>query len=372
MNVFVSNKAFWIKLILAITVVLLALAWKNSATEKNTVGLSALKPALTVVTTVLQPVKWMRTLAANGSVRAWQEAIVSAEVTGVRIMDVRVSVGDQVKKGQLLASLETGMMQANAAESRAVLQENEALFVEASRNVLRMRKLAKAGFVSAEKLEQARTQENTARAKLAAQHARCQVSALRLSQQRIVAPDSGIISARSATVGAITQPGVALFRLIRQGRLEWHADLTAEALSAIRLGMNVSLSTAQGRVVKGIVRAIAPSLNPKTRYGQVLVRLPRHSGLIAGMFASGTFHLDKQAVPVLALPQSAVVLRNGYAYVFVVDASSHVHEHKVKIGRRYAEQIEIIAGLDKGVTVVKSGGEFLVDGDGVRVIGDTK
>ncbi|MDP1593679.1 MAG: efflux RND transporter periplasmic adaptor subunit [Gallionella sp.] len=384
-----SNKTLWLKsgLVLA---VLLSVAGCGADDKANAVP-AAGKPALTVVTTTLKPAQWMQTLSASGSVVAWQEAVIGAEVTGVRIAEVRANVGDRVSKGQVLAILASDTMKANEAESQAALRESEALLAEASAHVVRTRKLAKSGFVSAQQEEQAVTAENTARARMEVQRARHQNSAQRLAQQHITAPDAGVISARQATAGTLTQPGVELFRLIRQGRLEWHAELTADELGLIRKGMKVELISAQGRVVHGVVSAIGPAINPQTRYGQVIVSLSplsnslpqagestnvksefqtRQSELIAGMFARGRFQLGPQSASVL--PQSAVVLKDAAAYVFVVDASSRVSERKVNVGRRHGEQIQITGGLEEGVAVVESGGAFLVDGDLVRLAGPVK
>lgn len=384
-----SNKTLWFKsgLVLA---VLLSVAGCGAPADDTTAP-AAGKPALTVVTTTLKPAQWMQTLSASGSVVAWQEAVIGAEVTGVRIAEVRANVGDRVSKGQVLAILASDTMKANEAESQAALRESEALLAEASAHVVRTRKLAKSGFVSAQQEEQAVTAENTARARMEVQRARHQNSAQRLAQQHITAPDAGVISARQATAGTLTQPGVELFRLIRQGRLEWHAELTADELGLIRKGMKVELISAQGRVVHGVVSAIGPAINPQTRYGQAIVSLSplsnflpqagestnvksefqtRQSELIAGMFARGRFQLGPQSASVL--PQSAVVLKDAAAYVFVVDASSRVRERKVNVGRRHGEQIQITGGLEEGVAVVESGGAFLVDGDLVRLAGPVK
>ena len=341
----------------------------KSASPEKSAATPVAKPALTVVTTSLQAAQWTQTLSANGSVLAWQEAVIGAEVTGVRIADVKVSVGDQVKKGQVLATLATDTMQAADAETQATMKENQALLAEASANAARTRKLAEVGFVSKQQLEQALTQEQTARAKLEVQRARHQTSALRLSQQNISAPDAGVISARSATVGTLTQPGMELFRLIRQGRLEWHADLTAEELGLIHKGMKVELMSAQGKPVQGVVRAISPAINPQTRYGQALVDLQKNDGLVAGMFARGTFQLGQQGKAVSVLPQSAVVMREGAAYVFVVDAGMRVRERKVNVGSRQGDQVEVVSGLEQGESVVESGGAFLVEGDVVSIAG---
>lgn len=368
------NKNRWIKIGLVTTVVLALAVWKLPHISKAAPATapSTNRPALTVNTTILQPVKWMQSLSANGSVVAWQEAVIGAEVTGVRIAEVRANVGDQVSKGQVLAMLQSDTVAASVAEAQATLKESEAVLAEASAQVARTNKLRESGFVSVQQADQAMTSENTARARMETQRARYQAGALRLSQLNIRASDAGVISARSATVGTLTQPGLELFRLIRQGRLEWHADVTAEELGLIRKGMDVELITSQGKAIHGKVRAIAPSINPQTRYGQVLVDLPNNSGLVAGMFARGTFRLEKQPVPKWALPQSAVMTRDRSAYVFVVDDKSYVRERKVSVGQRHGEQIEIISGLEQGVAVVASGGAFLVEGDVVRVAGSVK
>lgn len=365
-----TGKGKWIKGGLAVVLAAGVIGWKLSAAGKDAPAAApkvAAKPALTVVAVRLQAAQWTRTLEANGSVLAWQEAVIGAEVSGVRIAEVRVNVGDTVSRGQVLAQLATDTLHAADAETAAAVKESEALAAEASANAARSRKLAEAGFISAQQLQQAQTQEQTARARLEVQRAKHQSSALRLSQGSITAPDSGVISARSATVGTLTQPGAELFRLIRQGRLEWHAELTADELLLIRPGMQVELLTAQGKPVQGVVRAVAPSVNSQTRYGQVLVELPRDCGLLAGMFVRGAFQLGRQEQPLWTLPQSALVMRGAAAYVFAVDGASRVRERKVEVGQRHGDRVEIKSGLERDTPVVESGSAFLVDGDAVSV-----
>jgi RND family efflux transporter MFP subunit len=360
------NKTGWLAGVLVVSLLGVAF-WQRAPVVKPLAAPLAGKAALTVHTATLKSTQWTQNLTANGSVVAWQEAIIGSEVSGVRIADVRVNVGDRVSRGQVLAKLAVESMQSSETETQATLHELQAVLAEVSANAARTRRLAESGFVSAQQLEQALTNEKTAKARLEAQSARHQSSALRLSQQNITAPDDGVISSRSATVGALTQPSSELFRLIRQGRLEWHADLTADELGLMHKGMKVELMTAQGRPVHGVVSAIAPSINQQTRYGRVLVELPANSGLIAGMFLRGSFQLSEQTRPVSVLPQSAVMLRDGNAFVFVVGPDLRVKECRVTVGRRGAEQIEIIDGLASGVQVVETGGAFLVEGDVVRV-----
>ncbi|HET7833515.1 MAG TPA: efflux RND transporter periplasmic adaptor subunit [Gallionella sp.] len=365
-----SNQGRTIKII-AVLALLAAGAWwllpSNGKGAAETVAKPTAKAALTVRAVQLAPAQWAQTLAANGSVVAWQEAVIGAELSGLRIAEVKVNVGDRVRRGDLLATLAADTQQATAAESRAALAESEAQLAEAIANAERARKLRASGFISEQQVIQATTVEQAARARVEVRRAKLQADTLRVAQARIVAPDAGILSVSNATVGTLTQPGAELFRLIRQGRLEWRAELTADELARVRKGMAVELSLAEGRIVHGKVRAVAPAVDAKTRYGQVLVELPDNAGLVAGQFTRGMIRLGEGKVSAQTLPQSAVVLRDGAAYVFVITPDSKVQERKVVTGARLADRVEITSGLSTDTPVVETGGAFLADGDVVRV-----
>jgi HlyD family secretion protein len=121
------------------------------------------------------------------------------------------------------------------------------------------------------------------------------------------------------------------------------------------------------------VRMVAPTVDAATRNGVVFVELPlaaaAAAGAKAGMFARGDFEVGSSAAT--TLPQSAVLLRDGYSYVFKVGADNKVSQNKVAVGRRVGDRIEITAGLDVTARVVASGGGFLADGDTVKVVAAT-
>ncbi len=271
------------------------------------------RPALTVRTVTLREEKWARTLAANGSVIPWQEAIISAQVQGLRIAEVKVSIGDQVRQGEVLVTL--GNLARGSDEPGSPYA----------------------------------------------------------AQGQIVAPDSGVISAANANVGSIPKSGDELFRLIRKGRLEWRADLTAEELMLIRKGMNAEIAIGEGRIIRGTVRAISPSVNAQTRYGYALVSLPISSGpdgsgIVAGAFARGSFDVSGGKRGLLSLPQSAVMQRGNITYVLIVGPDNRVHERAVTVGQRNGDRIQIRQGLKADEAVVESGGSFLTEGDVVMVV----
>ena len=325
------------------------------------------KAALTVTATQLERSLLATAISANGNIAAWQEAIVGAESNGSRLAEVRVNVGDVVKQGQVLATFWPDLAQADLAQSKASVAEAEATLTEATANAQRARELQASGALSAQQINQFFTAERTAQARLDAVRAAAQVQQLRLAQTQVLAPDYGVISARSATVGAVVPAGMELFRLIRKGRLEWRAEVVASELAQVQRGQAVRITAAGGTLAKGIVRMVAPTVDAATRNGIVYVDLPQPGTIKAGMFARGEF--DTGSSSALTLPQSAVLLRDGFSYVFKLGADNKVVQAKVSVGRRVGDRIEITGGLDPAARVVASGAGFLADGDTVRVVG---
>lgn len=327
---------------------------------------SAPKAALTVTVVQAQSAVLPLKMVANGNITAWQEASVGTEANGLRLAQVLVNVGDIVKRGQVLATFAPDLVQADIAQTRAGLAEAEATLAEAQANAQRARDLQASGALSAQQINQYLTAERTAQARLEAQRAMVQMQQLRLGQTQVVAPDSGVISARSATVGAVLPAGQELFRMIRQGRLEWRGEVPASELATVKVGQPVLVSATNVLPIKGRVRMVAPTVDAQTRNGLVYVDLPTPGAAKAGMFARGEF--DIGAGNGLTLPQSAVLLRDGFSYVLRVNADSRVQEVKVRTGRRAGDRIEVVDGITADVQVVASGGAFLTDGDTVKVV----
>lgn len=331
---------------------------------------SAARPALTVSTVTPQRASWAQGVRANGNLVAWQEASIGSEAQGWRLTEVRVNVGDPVRRGQVLAVFAADLARAELAQVQAAVAEAEATLAEAAANAARSRELQASGALSAQQIQQYLTAERTAQARLEAQRANARGMQLRLAQTQIVAPDDGVISARSATLGAVVPAGQELFRLVRQGRLEWRAEVAATDLAQLRPGMKVRVFPSGAQPVEGTVRRVAPTVDPATRNGQVLVELPvaatNSAGAKAGMFARGEFNVGSAEAQ--TLPASAVLLRDGFAWVFVVERDNKVRQMKVDTGRRVGDQVEITTALPPGARVVASGGAFLADGDVVRVV----
>jgi HlyD family secretion protein len=335
---------------------------RAESAEQSTVGTA--KPALTVTVEAAKNSSVTATTSFNGNVAAWQEASVSAEVAGLRIAEVLANVGDTVRKGQLLVRLNDSSVQAEVAAQRAAVADAQAQLADARANADRARALDKTGAISASQIEQFFTLEKTAKARLDAAIARQRSDEIRLNNARIVAPDDGVIALKMAAVGAVVQPGVELFRIIRKGRLEFRAEVPASELGKVKTQQVVIVDAGQGLQSKGTVRVVAPTVDPQTRNALVYVDLPAGSTIKAGMFAKGSFELGTSAG--ITVPAAAVVRREGLDYVFVVDANNKTKQVKVQVGSRIGDRLEV-KGLTAETAVVNTGASFLNDGDLVRV-----
>jgi RND family efflux transporter MFP subunit len=328
---------------------------------------SAAKPSLTVTVTTPQMASLTQKISANGNLAAWQEAVIGAEANGLKITEVRVNVGDRVKRGDVLVVLQADSLRAELAQAEALLAEAAASAQEAKAQAERARSLQQQGFFSAAQLSQAVAAEASSVARVQSARAMVQLQNVRLAQTQVRAPDAGVISARQATVGSVVGAGTELFRLIRQGRIEWRAEVTAAEIGRIQVGALVQVKAASGQLLQGKVRMVAPSVDAQTRNAIVYVDLPAATGSArAGMYAQGEIALGQSQA--LTVPQSAVVVRDGFSYVYTVGADQKVSQLKIQTGRQSGDRVEVTSGLKADARVVASGGAFLNHGDTVRVV----
>ncbi len=341
------------------------LLFSGTTRAADTPAAGQARPALTVTTAQPQRTPMPLHLSANGNVMAWQEASIGAESNGLRLTEVRANVGDVVRVGQVLATFAAETVQAEVAQARASLLEAQANAFDAAANAERARTLQATGALSQQQIQQLTTAEKTAQARVEAAQALLHVQQLRLKHTQVLAPDSGVISARTATVGAVVGAGTELFRMVRKNRLEWRAEVLASELRPLRPGAKARVTAASGATVEGTVRMVAPTVDPQTRNALVYVDLPAHPELRAGMFARGEFQLGSSDA--LTVPQEALVVRDGFAYVFAVGADQRVQQRKVQTGRRQADRVELLSGIAADTSVAVRGAGFLNDGDLVRV-----
>jgi RND family efflux transporter MFP subunit len=326
----------------------------------------AATPVLTVAMTRAQLSVLPQRIAASGNIAPWQEASVGTEAEGLQLIEVKVNVGDRVRRGQVLAVFKPEMVAAELAEAQAAVAQAEAQLAEAQANAQRAKGLDASGAMSAQQVNQYVVAARTALARLEATKAVKQRHRLRLAQTRVLAPSDGIITARTATVGAVMPGGQELFRLIKDGRLEWRGTVAMADMTLLAPGQLAQISVQGQAPIQGRLRMVAPSVDTQTHNGLVYVDLPASSPVRSGAFARGFIEVGHGQA--LMVPQQAVLLRDGFSFVMRLDPLSRILMTKVSVGRRVGDRVEITDGLANSEPIVASGLSFLSEGDTVKVV----
>jgi len=349
-----KRKRGWIIAAVLLLAALVATSLLLSGRSKEPSAPPGAAPALTVTTATPQRVTWPDTVTASGVIAPWQEASVGTQIGSYQLVEIRANVGDQVKRGQVLARLNPALLRAEAAQLLA-------RYEQAKLNSRRALDLQASGAISEQDVLQFKTDARTATALLAAKQ-------LELRYTAVLAPDDGVITARTATLGAVVPAGEELFRMIRQNRLEWRGELTAAQLQAVAVGQPVTLRLPAGGEVKAVVRQTGPALESQSRLALIYADLAPGGLARAGMYVTGGIAVGASSA--LTVPAPCVVVRDGRSYVMEVDGADRtptIRLRAVTPGRRRGDAIEILRGLSGQERLVLRGAGFLNDGDVVRV-----
>jgi RND family efflux transporter MFP subunit len=305
-------------------------------------------------------------IVALGSIDAWQELTLSAQTSGVAVMEVTVTENDRVKHGDLLVRLDDRVLKAQIAQQRATVAEAQANVESAQNKAARANVLAASQAMSKEDVEERRMAIKTSQAKLEQVQAALEQLERQWEQTRIVAPADGYVSQKPAVIGTIVQVGTELVRLIRDGRLEVEAKVPDKDLGFIREQQVARVRVPGGPEIEARVRAVAAKVDPKTRLGVVYVSLPAQSNVKPGMFAN--IRIEAGAREALTIPEEAVVWRENKAAVFVVDSAARVTLTGIVTGAHKSGLVVVEQGLKDNDRIVSTGAGFLNDGDTVRAV----
>lgn len=344
------------------------------------------------------PANFVDNVLVTGSLVPREEVLVAPEVEGLRILEIRVEQGDRVKKGDILAVLETETLDAQLAQNSASLErsnaaiaqsksqisEVEARLEEANSSLKRAKSLTESGYLSASVLDQRMASMRSLTALLEAAHNGLKAAEAdkvhmegmrrelewRRSRTEVRAPVNGMITRRTARLGKIaTAIGVAagepMFRIIQNGEIELDAEVGEADLPKITSGQTAVINVAGGIATSGKVRLIAPEVDSATRLGRVRIFIGEDSRLRIGTFASGMIETAKKNS--LGIPISAVNTSSGITTTLVLDGNI-VRSRKIQTGLTSEGLVEVEKGLSEGERVITRAGTFLKDGDTVRAI----
>ena len=348
-------------------------------------------PAVTVVKSTVGPIA--EQVGLTGTLVPREEVLISPQIGDLAITEILAEEGDSVAAGQVLARLSQDQLEANMAQNAATLARAEAAIAQARANVTeaesikvladlafaRTRELVNTGNAAREVLEQRQSVAQTAAAKLDASRNLLRAAeadrVMALAQRRewmvkwerteIKAPVAGVVSRRTAHLGAMVQGmGDPLFRIIQDGAIELEADVPETLLARLRVGQPARIETANGTRT-GEVRLVSPEVSRTTRLGRVRVRVTDQGPLVIGSFARAAVEVARRE-GVLA-PLSAVLFQPDGAVVQVVK-DGVVDTRRVQVGLRANGVAEITEGLKPGEDVVAVSGTFIRGGDRVSAV----
>lgn len=356
---------------------------------------AAAGPSVTVTTAKMTEI--VQSVVVSGSMIARDEVLVAPEVDGLSIVEILVEEGDRVATGQVLARLsrttlevqkaqndaQIARAEAAVAQANAQIVEAEANLVQANNAFERTKALRDNGNASLETFDQrdaaarsARARVNSSRqalaittADLALTRAQGREIDVRLARTEIKAPKGGIVSKRSARLGATATMASSvepLFRIIEDGAIELEAEVAEVELPGLKLGQPVAVTPAGSeKALAGTIRLISPEVDKASRLGRVRVSLTGNPPVAIGSFARGVIETGRKTA--VTLPLSAITYsRAGASAQSVTDGK--VTTKKVELGLTGAGRAEIASGIAEGETVVARAGTFVRDGDVVTAV----
>lgn len=358
---------FFSRLLLLLALVLLtACGGKDEEVDAEAAAASS---ALPVSMATVQQQMMARTVLVSGPVTAHEEMQLGVEIGGQRVTALLVEVGQWVKQGQILLQLDHRTLDSELAQADASLRQAQASQDLARLNYDRSAKLAAQQLISESSLDVLRASRINAEAQTATARAARDAAKLRRDFADLRAPADGLISKRPVQPGQVVSTGTELLRLIRDGRLEWRAELPEDQLTGVAVGNTVELPYA-GAVVTGRIRAVTPGVDAQTRTGTIYADLPKPGPLKPGMYIEGRIVTGEGQA--LTIPTAAIVQRDGHSYVFTVNDRQQAARQRVRTGQAGHGRTAILEGLKVGQRVVVEGAGFLADGDRVRVVADAK
>ena len=307
---------------------------------------------VTVETVAVERVE--RTVDFVGTLRADAEAEVATEVDG-RLLAIEADLGDQVKEGQVLASLDSATLDAQLREAAANLQK-------ASTDEARAEKLKAQGVMSQQEFDTISSAQHVAQA-------RRDVLAIHLAHTKIRAPFAGRIAKRLVDVGNYVRVGTPIFVLVADDPLRLRGEVPERFVAELAIGQEVrgSVEAFPGDVLKGRLARISAAADSTSRALTVEATIPNPDGrLKVGFFCKAAI-LTKSDAEALVVPVEALVNFAGVTRVFIVDEGGIARTRPVRTGLSLGTKVEIVEGLSRGDRVATSALARLAEGSKVVV-----
>lgn len=368
-----------------------AVLWTGCGGETHTRAATN-GPAVPVEVVAVTSQQWPDVYEATGTVRAKTAAVISSKVMAY-VREVSFQVGDQVREGQELITLDAQDFDANVRRAEAAESEVRDAVPEADNGVAaakagldlaqstfrRMQELNAKKSISNQEFDEATARLRSAQAaydmalakrkqldsKLAEVEQEIRAANIMRDYTRIAAPFAGVVTARSVEPGNLAAPGGPLLTIERQGAYRLEASVEESKLPFVKTGTAVEIGLdALDRRVNARVSEIVPAVDSASRAYTVKIDLPPVPNLRSGMFGRAWFPMGVRKVA--AIPAAALVERGQLQSVFVAE-NGIAHTRLVTTGQRGPDGVEVLSGLSEGEKVVSPIPPQLTDGARVEV-----
>ena len=353
---------------------------------------AAVKPPVPVSVAAVSLHNWPDVYEATGTVRARTTAVIASKVMGY-VQRVSAQVGDRVREGQALVTLDARDLdaslrraEAGRAEAQSALPEAENGIAAAKANLdlaqatfRRIEELAAKKSVSTQEFDEASAKLKAAQANFemaGARRAQAQSKLAQAEQERlaariardyaaIAAPFAGVVTAKSVEPGNLAAPGSPLLVIEREGAYRLEVEVDESKLTAVRAGLaaRVTLDSI-GRSFDARVVEVVPAVDAASRAYLAKIDLPATAPIRSGLFGKAAFSLGSRQE--LAIPAKALQERGQLQSVYVV-ANGEARTRLITAGRRLQDAVEVLSGLTAGESVVVAPPSDLADGDCVEV-----
>jgi len=317
-------------------------------------------------------------LVLPGTVQAFYEAPIYARTNGY-LHAWNTDIGTSVKKGQVLAEIDTPEVDQQLRQAEADLATAKANYRLARSTNERWQSLLATESVSKQDADE---RAGDAAAKEAAeQSAAANVARLKEleSFKRVVAPFDGVVTQRNTDVGALINagetPGSALFRVSDTHRLRIYVSVPQSYAGQVTQGASAGLVFADrpGRRYDASVSSTSRALDASSRTLQVELQIDNAKGeLLPGSYAEVRFDLRGTGGTLLRIPVNSVLFRAQGLMVATVDSSGHAHLHAITQGRDFGREIEVLSGVEESDTLIVNPPDSISDGMQVRVASPEK
>ncbi|MGB1284708.1 MAG: efflux RND transporter periplasmic adaptor subunit [Polaribacter sp.] len=308
-------------------------------------------------------------LSVSGKIQATNSADLSTRMMGF-VKNVHVNVGDKVRKGQLLVSINNTDLQAKKAQVNAGITQAQTAFTNAEKNYNRFKNLMASNSISQKEMDDMTANYQMSKAGLeSAKQMKNEINA-QFTYSNITAPFSGIITSKNIETGDMANPGMPLISLETPNNFEVIAMVPESEISKIKNGTEVNvLVKSINKTIKG--KVIEVSSSAKNTGGQFLVKIAlekTNASILSGMFATVQFPVEKSASSSMVLIPAEAIVKNGQlSGVYTVSQSNTALLRWLRLGRTYGNKVEVLSGLSASESYILSAEGKLYNGAKITI-----